>query len=331
MSRSKFLTKRPLSGYEAFRTSDLEALCHIVETRLGAKCLKAAESKSMNSSANFYALPSSELWFCDYGVPITLRFQEGEYLRIQLQFAGAGTTFVGNESCAITTDMACVSYAAATIDFQAGFQQIVWRVNRKVLSRKFAAMTGIPVSAQLEFDRILRLDAPTSLGLIALMDCILLNIANSQTHNLQLVLAELEQALIVSLLCNCDHNFRDALTQDSKTAPPRQVRLVEEYLAQNLDKPFDIEVIADTAGTSARSLYRAFRKARGYSPLDFVRQCRLVRARDLLRNGDKQLSITSIAFACGFNDASRFSKDFAAAFGEPPSAFRARYLRTPSD
>lgn len=326
MPSSIFRDAVPLSGYQAFSASRLDVLCDLVETRLGARCLSATRrGRALDAVANYYALPSSELWFCAYGMPISLAFQEGDYVRVQFRLAGQGATHMGAYTCAITAEQACVSSAAVTIDFGPDFQQLVWRIKYDVLVRKLAALTGARIAGNLEVNCVLRLDTPSAAGLTALLGRILTTIAGASTVDIRLVLAELEETLIVSLLFNGVHNSREALQQSVLPAAPWQVRRVEEYLEEHLARPFDIERIVACTGASARSIYRAFRKSRGYSPAEFVRRQRLLRARDLLRNDASTGTLTSVAYACGFSDASRFSKDFAAAFGEPPSLFRARH------
>lgn len=316
----------PLSGYQAFSASRLDVLCDLVETRLGARCLSATlPGKTVDAVANHYALPSSELWFCAYGRPISLAFQEGDYVRVQFRFVGQGATHFGAHTCAVTAEQACISSTAVTIDFGPDFEQLVWRIKRDVLVRKLAALTGARIAGNLEFNRVLRLDTPSAAGLTALLGRILTTVARASTFDIRLVLAELEETLIVSLLSNGEHNLQQTLRHSALPAAPWQVRRVEEYLQEHLATPFDIERIVAYTGASARSIYRAFSKSRGYSPAEFVRRQRLLRARDLLRNDDGASTLTSVAYACGFSDASRFSKDFAAAFGEPPSVFRARH------
>ena len=60
-----------------------------------------------------------------------------------------------------------------------------------------------------------------------------------------LVLAELEQALVVSYLtCNL-HNYSHLLEGDRvRSVAPWQVRLVEEYVEQNWDQPVTVEALA---------------------------------------------------------------------------------------
>jgi len=126
------------------------------------------------------------------------------------------------------------------------------------------------------------------------------------------------------MLCNGDHNLRHLLDGSAPNAAPRQVRRVEEYIEANWPKPFRIEDMAAIAGSSIRSIYRAFRNFRGYSPMEFVKQKRPARANNLLRDPNFLITVTQAAFARGFSDVSRFSKDFSEACGEPPSAVRDR-------
>ncbi|MEA3180662.1 MAG: hypothetical protein QOI59_4185, partial [Gammaproteobacteria bacterium] len=142
-----------------------------------------------------------------------------------------------------------------------------------------------------------------------------------------LFIAELEHALMLSLLQNWEQNLRGLLESNAPAAGPWQVRQVEEYIAANWNAPFDIEQIAALTGMSARSIYRAFQRTRGYSPKAFARQRRLQQARQLLEEQPRDQNVTSVAFACGFTDASHFSREFSKAFGETPSAILARNRR----
>ena len=109
-----------------------------------------------------------------------------------------------------------------------------------------------------------------------------------------------------------------------RRATPGQVRRVEKYIEANWARPLRIEDMATIAGSSTRSVYRAFRDSRGYSPMEFVKRRRLLQAHALLQDPSSVTTVTQVAFACGFSDASRFSKDFSKAYGKSPSAVRNR-------
>jgi AraC-like DNA-binding protein len=159
--------------------------------------------------------------------------------------------------------------------------------------------------------------------LIAILDCILANIEHA-TARTPLVLAELEDALMISLLFNFPHSLCDLLEQEVPGAGSWQVKRVEEYIEAHLDAPFNIEQIATVTGISTRSIYRAFKRSRGYSPMAFARQRRLQRARRLLEDRAQTQTVTSVAFVCGFNDVAHFSREFSKTFGESPSAVLSR-------
>ena len=71
---------------------------------------------------------------------------------------------------------------------------------------------------------------------------------------------------------------------------------------------------------SRRSLEIQFRSYLGRSPAEEIRRVRLDRGRQLL--GRRELSITEIALACGFSNATRFGIAFRKCFGTTPRAFR---------
>ena len=135
-----------------------------------------------------------------------------------------------------------------------------------------------------------------------------------------LVLAELEQALVVSYL-NCNlHNYRHLLDEDPvRSVAPWQVRLAEEYIEQNWDQPVTVEALAHVANAGIRNLFFTFRKSRGVSPMAFVRQVRLRHAKEMLTRAAPETTVTSVAYACGFSNPGHFAKYYHAAFGEHPS------------
>ena len=71
---------------------------------------------------------------------------------------------------------------------------------------------------------------------------------------------------------------------------------------------------------SRRSLEIQFRSYLGRSPAEEIRRIRLERGRQLL--GRRELSITEIALACGFSNATRFGVAFRKSFGTTPRSFR---------
>lgn len=89
--------------------------------------------------------------------------------------------------------------------------------------------------------------------------------------------------------------------------------------------------LADAAGMSVTQLDRAMRRALGLSPKQLLVRARLDEAIRRLEDGD--LPLATIASECGWYDQSSFTRQFRAAVGMTPGAYRAqarRHLRNGS-
>ena len=315
----------PLSGFPSFRADTLDRLCESVEAELRAVIVEVEKPPApVNVAGNRYRLSSSELWSCSYSLPIILRFPETEDLRIQFQRSGAGATRIRGQLIPVTAGQSCVTSAQAEVEFGGDYQQVAWRLPIEAVIRKLSALTGRAATRRLDFEHALALQTPQPAALLNILETLLRAIDTASPGSAKLVLPELENALIVSFLCTAQHTYRDVLEHPTSGAAPWQVRRAESYIEAHWDRPLAIEDLVLATGVSARSLFRAFRKSRGYSPLEFARQRRLQQARRLLESPHRLVSVTEVAVACGFENLSRFSKDFARAFGETPSAVRKR-------
>jgi AraC-like DNA-binding protein len=273
----------------------------------------------LDARANRFNLPSSSLWFCSYGIPIALEFPEADHIRVQFHHKGVGATWIDDQLVPVTRDQSCISSTAAEFHFGAGYEQVVWRISKDVLRRKLAALTETPLSGELEFNAKLDMTRPQARTLAHLVSCTVDAAESMDGESGKIVLGELEQALISTFLVASEHRYREHLEGRVPAAAPWQVRRAEGYIAANWDKPLEIETLAEVTGASVRSIFRAFKQSRGYTPFEFAKRIRLNHARRMLEEAESGGSVTSVCFACGFSDLGRFSKDFAQAFGERPS------------
>ena len=142
---------------------------------------------------------------------------------------------------------------------------------------------------------------------------------DSASKVLSPALVELEQALIVSFLCNNAHNYSAFLESGTRAVASWQVRRAEEYIEARWDQPITIQDLACETSSSARSLFRQFKRDRGQSPMAFLKDVRLRHARDMLARTDVNPSVTETAVACGFGNLGHFATDYFKRFGERPS------------
>lgn len=101
---------------------------------------------------------------------------------------------------------------------------------------------------------------------------------------------------------------------------PWRLKLVEERVREVREAP-SLDELAELCRISVRQLTRGFRESRGYSIGEFVAECRVDHARQLLA-GDQ--SIKAIAYTLGFASPSSFCYAFRRREGETPGQYRQR-------
>jgi transcriptional regulator GlxA family with amidase domain len=134
-----------------------------------------------------------------------------------------------------------------------------------------------------------------------------------------LAAAEVERMVIMKFLMCHRHSYTQFLLREPLPAGSSAVRRVEEFIEANWDKPIDIEAMVAVANVSARSLFRQFKRDRGYSPADFAKRVRLDRAREMLEHSSERTAVIQVALKCGFQNPGHFARDFRLTFGELPS------------
>jgi AraC family transcriptional regulator len=95
---------------------------------------------------------------------------------------------------------------------------------------------------------------------------------------------------------------------------------VVEYIHQNLGRDLRIEQIAKMVNLSNFYFIRQFKAALGKTPHQYILDCRIQLAKDLLCNSF--LPINDISQRCGFSTQSHFTSSFRQNTGTSPRAFR---------
>lgn len=100
----------------------------------------------------------------------------------------------------------------------------------------------------------------------------------------------------------------------------RTAARARDFIHASLDQPLSVGMIAAAAGTSHRTLHRAFRFVFGETPYTYVQGARLHRIRDELRTAGMASSVTAAANRWGVSELGRFAGQYRELFGELPSA-----------
>jgi AraC-like DNA-binding protein len=95
----------------------------------------------------------------------------------------------------------------------------------------------------------------------------------------------------------------------------RIARVLREVHA-DCAKPFTVENMSKRAGMSIAAFHHNFKQVAGSSPLQYLKQIRLDRAKRLMIHDGHNAS--TAAKAVGYESASQFSREYRRTFGSPP-------------
>ncbi len=145
--------------------------------------------------------------------------------------------------------------------------------------------------------------------------------------------AELDPRVVRELLLRAFimHLARPPRFHLGGTDPKGHARIVARaraFIHENLDQPLSIDMIADAAWTSLRTLNRAFQTVLGETPYSYVLKLRLHRIRHrLVSDAELAHTIKWVANRLGVHEMGRFAGWYRDLFGELPSQTLARRRR----
>jgi AraC-like DNA-binding protein len=211
-----------------------------------------------------------------------------------------------------------VSSGSATLHYGPRFEHISITVAPAALISKLTAIVGDLRFGPLHFDPRVNGQDPYSMRLERLLEFAATE-AELSWPMPAIMQSELQQSMMTSFLLGTSNNYSELLYNQPLAAAAWQVRLAEQFIEANWDRPITIEALVAATHVSARSLFSSFKAERGYSPMDFVKRVRLGRARQKLSRPDAKTSVSAVAFDCGFGNHGHFTRDYHHHFHERPS------------
>lgn len=98
------------------------------------------------------------------------------------------------------------------------------------------------------------------------------------------------------------------------------IQSVAKYISQNFSKNITLVSTAKKYNVSPEHLSRQFKKNTGFNFNEYLNLVRVQNAEKLLKT--KDMSMTEVAFYCGFNDSNYFSTVFKKVVGVSPKKYR---------
>lgn len=102
--------------------------------------------------------------------------------------------------------------------------------------------------------------------------------------------------------------------------PIRQLRKVQDFVAEHLAEEISVERLAEMVELSSSHFAHVFKETTGMTPLQFVTRERVTRAQQMIRETSR--SLIEIGLEVGYTSPSHFAQVFRRVVGVTPTAFR---------
>jgi AraC-like DNA-binding protein len=261
--------------------------------------------------------------YLQYGAEVDIRPREFEtFYLVHIPLAGSASICANGHHFDIRPGVAAIVSPSQQVSttWTADCRQLMLKIDRKPLESFLSHLIFQPIDRPLEFPFVFDLTVGVGASFYGLIQ----HLVSELTHNdavvkSRLVCAQLEQTLLMLLLCGANHSYRDALQATDKSVCPKHVLKAYQYMVANARENITIEDLTRLTGVSGRALYEGFRRFKGASPKACLRAIRMQEIRKELLEGDDSDDVTVVAERWGFFHLGRFASNYQKIFGEKPS------------
>lgn len=180
--------------------------------------------------------------------------------------------------------------------------EIKFEISDKILYKK---LCSLPMSINTE-----------GYGIKAIFQSLFSEITSKDFYYSDII--EIKFRELITLLYRCSEHQLTSTTEDTpstdKFAP------VINYINQHLQEQITLQILADTVHMESIYFLKKFKQIMGITPMNYVRNIRINRAKNLLLHSD--MNVTQISAAVGFLTIHHFSSVFKTMTGLSPSEYR---------
>ena len=207
-------------------------------------------------------------------------------------------------------------------DASADYVQVVVRIERASMEQGYQALTGRACDADINFAPPMPTDGRSWRALEPLLQ-VLAGRAGPAASVSPTFEQRIEELLVATLLLQQPHTLSERLLPTRPSGSSRHLQMAQAYMIEHIEDALTVGRVAIAVGVSVRTLQATFNARHGFGPMQWLREQRLYRVRELLCAGDGGMSITDIAMRHGFTHTGEFSKAYRRMFGETASQSRA--------
>lgn len=305
-------------------TTDLDEAREILTRRYCSHTLfKRDRRAALDVRYSHSPLLDTSLNTLQYGAEVDIHPREFEtFYLMHIPLAGRATLRAAGHRFDLRPGVAAIVSPTHTVSttWNADCRQLMLKIERKSLEGLLSNVIFQPIERPLEFPVLFDLTA----GLGASFYGMIRHLADELAHNeavmkSRLVCAQLEQTLLMLILCGAQHSYRDALEATGRPVCPKHVAKAYQYMVANARENITVADLTRETGVSGRALYEGFRRFKGSSPIACLRAIRMQAVRKELLEGGDCGDVTRLAARWGFTHLGRFASSYQKIFGEKPS------------
>ncbi|AGL19312.1 AraC family transcriptional regulator [Actinoplanes sp. N902-109] len=259
-----------------------------------------------------------------FAMPVTAEVHGSGGYQVLLAEAGLAQVRRAGAEVLVDRDRAAVLSPGVDVTYRHGadFRPLVVVVDAAVLHRELSAMLGVSLPRGIALTPALDVT-----GGAAASWCRTVRLFRDECQRAgsllehPLIAERMRQIIVAGMLLCLPHRYQAELHRRERPAPPASVRRVVAAIEEQPEHPFSVGELAGIGRVSIRALQEGFRRHLGMSPVSYLREVRLARAHDLLRQAHPgQVTVAAVAHRCGFAHLGRFSSAYRARYGSSPSA-----------
>lgn len=316
-----------LEGHAIFYTEDLHEASRLIGQALSPNRLTLDEADPTGFAAGLHGVRLRDvcMMHLDLHVAATLTIPAtGRYFGVHMPMNGSavcvydGCEFVTNTTRALVTSPG----HAVTMRFDHDSPQLIIRIEEEALTRHVTRLLGRRLVRPLVFEPAMNLITDAAVrwhGALQLLN-------TEVFHKGSLVqrghgVGPLEDMIVSSLLLVQGSNYHQQLLRPDRKPGSPAVQASLDFIEAHLREPITLNDIARHVNLSARAVQQGFRAELGTTPMAYLRDCRLERAREELIDAipSDGITVTDVAVRLGFSHLSYFAQLYRQRWGESPS------------
>ncbi|MEU9890541.1 AraC family transcriptional regulator [Sphaerisporangium sp. NPDC051011] len=318
---------RALEAHEIFYTDDLHDASLLIGQALSDNrlTLTGFDSNRFAASLHGVRLRDVSMLYIDLHVAATLDFPViGPYIAVHMPMNGRALCDQGGRRLEANTTRAVITCPGQSVvmRFDHDSPQLIIRIEQEALTRYVTRLLGRTLTRPIVFEPEMELISDTAVrwnGALQLLNTEIFHTGSlvQRGHGV----GALEELIMSSLLFVQPSNYYEQLVRPTGKPARPAVRLSLDFIEANLAEPITMNDIARHVNMSVRAIQQGFQAELGTTPMSYLRDRRLERAREELTDAipSDGVTVTHIAEHWGFTHLSNFATLYRKRWGESPS------------